>query len=101
MLVSGYSYELKVTVKCQDQEWNVTETSGTSRKYTYKVPEYSNIKIYIKNVGGDAILLTNYKKNESWNVRAGNTMETLCSQQKGESKIEFTGQLSFELEFIN
>ncbi len=100
MRVSDNLYALDVTVKCRGTECAGEKKSAEFLRYT--VPEHSDIKICIVNAGEKTIQLTAHTKNTTWELLKGQSLNTVCSQEKGETGIAFgNGHFNFALEFVH
>ena len=100
MRVSDNSYALDVQVTCRGRE--CTGEKSQENVLIYTVPEYNDIQIKITNVGETTIYLTAAAKNTTWELVKGRSLNTVCSQAKGENGIGFgNGHFHFELQFIH
>ena len=100
MRVSDNSYALDVQVTCRGGE--CTGEKSQENVLIYTVPEYNDIKIKITNAGEKTIELTAHTKKTTWELLKGRSLNTVCSQAKGENGIGFgNGHFHFELQFIN
>ena len=100
MRVSDNSYALDVEVRCRGEKCTGHKSQGNV--LTYTVPEDSDIKICITNAGETTIHLTAATKNTTWELLTGRSLNTVCSQAKGENAIGFgNGHFGFKLQFIN
>jgi hypothetical protein len=96
MRVSNDSGEIEVTVVCRGQECLGQQMTDF---FKYVVPDTCDIKICIMNMGEKTIQLTAPKKNMTWVLLKGQSLNTVCSQENGEDEIEFSGYFDLLLEF--
>jgi hypothetical protein len=104
MRVSDSFYALDMKVECRGTECTgeLKSKSESEQIFRYKVPESNDIKICIKNTGLKTIHLTANTKSMTWVLLTDESLNTVFSQEKGETGIAFgNGHWNIILEFVH